>query len=128
MPQSFTETNQLTGTVLKHAFDVHSALGPGLLESAYKECLHYRLSKAGLFVEREKAMPIVFEEIKLEHGYRIDLLVESQLVVELKSIEALTDLHTAQVLTYMKFGGFKLGLLLNFNVASLRDGIKRLIR
>jgi GxxExxY protein len=128
MPQSFTEANQLTGIVLKQAFDVHSALGPGLLESAYKECLQYRLNKAGLFVEREKAMPIVFEEIKLEHGYRIDLLVENQLVVELKSIEVLTDLHTAQVLTYMKFGGYKLGLLLNFNVTSLRDGIKRLIR
>lgn len=109
------------------ALEVHKALGPGLLESAYKECLAYKLNKAGLFVEKEKSMPLVFEEVKLECGYRIDLLVENQIVVELKSVEALNDVHLAQTLTYMRLGKFKLGLLINFNVAVLKNGIKRVI-
>lgn len=112
---------------MKQSFDVHSALGPGLLESAYKECLAYRLTKNGLFVEKEKPMPLIFEEIKLDQGYRLDLLVENKIVIELKSVEFINDLHIAQTLTYMRLGNYKLGLLLNFNVKSLKDGIKRLI-
>jgi GxxExxY protein len=127
MTQSITELNQLSQIILKQAFDVHSALGPGLLESAYKECLAYRLEKNGLKVEKEKPMPLIFEEIKLDQGYRLDLLVENKIVVELKSVEFINDLHIAQTLTYMKLGKYKLGLLLNFNVKSLKDGIKRLI-
>jgi GxxExxY protein len=127
MAQSITELNALSQIILKQAFDVHSALGPGLLESAYKECLAYRLTKNGLWVEKEKPMPLVFEEIRLDQGYRLDLLVENKIVVELKSVESLNDLHTAQVLTYLKLGNYRLGLLLNFNVKSLKEGIKRLI-
>lgn len=127
MAQSITELNTLSQVILKQAFDVHSALGPGLLESAYKECLAYRLIKNGLWVEKEKPIPLIFEEIRLDQGYRLDLLVENKIVVELKSVESLNDLHTAQVLTYLKLGGYKLGLLLNFNVKSLKEGIKRLI-
>jgi GxxExxY protein len=119
--------NQLSGKVIGLAIDLHKALGPGLLESAYKECLFYKLLKAGLSVEKEKAIPIVYEEVKLECGYRIDLLVEDQLVLELKSVEKLHEVHLAQTLTYMKLGGYKLGLLINFNVLFLKDGIKRVI-
>ncbi len=106
---------------------VHTTLGPGLLESAYKECMQYKIKKAGLCVEKEKAMPLIFEEIKLECAYRMDLLVESKVVIEIKSVEALNDVHLAQTLTYMKLGSYKLGLLINFNVAHLRNGIKRVI-
>jgi GxxExxY protein len=102
-------------------------LGPGLLESAYKECLAYRLEKDGWKVEREKLIPLIFEEIRLDQGYRLDLLVENKIVIELKSVELLSDLHIAQTLTYLRLGGYKLGLLLNFNTKSLKNGIKRLI-
>ena len=119
--------NEISSKVIGAAIDVHKALGPGLLENAYKECLFYKLTKNGLFVEKEKPMPLVFEEVKLECGYRIDLLVEKKLVVELKSVEALNDVHLAQTLTYMKLGDFKLGLLINFNVVVLKNGIKRVI-
>jgi GxxExxY protein len=97
------------------------------LESAYKECLFYKLYQSGLYVEKEKPMPLVFEEIRLECGYRIDLLVENKVVIEIKSVEALTDVHLAQTLTYIKLGNHKLGLLMNFNVVLLKDGIKRVI-
>jgi len=107
--------------------DVHIALGPGLLESAYKECLYYKIVKSGLMIEKEKPMPLVFEEVKLECGYRIDLLVERKVVIEIKSVEALNDVHLAQTLTYMKLGNYKLGLLINFNVYKLKDGIRRVI-
>lgn len=113
--------------ILGCALEVHKALGPGLLESAYKECLYYKLQKSGLFVEKEKPMPLVFEEVKLECGYRIDLLVANSIVLELKSVEAINDVHLAQILTYMRLGHFKLGLLINFNVARLKEGIKRVI-
>lgn len=109
------------------AIEVHNALRPGLLESAYKECLYYKIAKVGLFVEKEKAMPLVFEDVRLECGYRIDILVENKLVLELKSIEALNDVHLAQTLTYMKLGSYKLDLLMNFNVARLKDGLKRVV-
>ncbi len=119
--------NELSNKVIGLAMEVHTALGPGLLESAYKECLYYKIANSGLFVEKEKPMPLIFEEVKLEIGYRLDLLVEQKLVIEIKSVEALNDVHLAQTLTYMKLGNYKLGLLLNFNVARLKEGIKRVV-
>ena len=119
--------NQIANQIIGCAIEVHRALGPGLLESAYQECLFYKLQQVGLVVEKEKPMPLVFEGIKLECGYRIDLLVESKVVIELKSVESLTDVHLAQTLTYMKLGNYKLGLLINFNVVLLKQGIKRVI-
>lgn len=98
-----------------------------MLESAYKECLYYELIKTGLSVQKEKTMPIVYKEVKLDHGYRIDLLVENKLVIEIKTVEAFSDVHTAQVLTYLRLGNYKLGLLLNFHVTTLKNGIKRVI-
>lgn len=119
--------NEISGKIIGCAIEVHKALGPGLLESAYKECLYYKLFQSGLNVVKEKAMPLVFEEVKLECGYRIDLLVENKIIIEIKSVEALNDVHMAQTLTYMKLGNYKLGLLINFNVIKLKDGIKRVI-
>lgn len=119
--------NEWSYKIIGLAMEVHSALGPGLLESAYKECLFYKIINSGLYAEKEKAMPLVFEEVKLDCGYRLDLLVENKLVVELKSVEILNDVHLAQVLTYMKLGNYKLGLLMNFNVARMKDGIKRVV-
>lgn len=116
---------QLSTLVIGRAIEVHRALGPGLLESAYQECLFYELQQIGLHVEREKPLPIIYKEIRLEQGYRIDLLVEGELVVEMKTVETLTDVHFAQILTYLRLGHFPLGLLINFNVKMLRDGIKR---
>ena len=119
--------NEISKIILDCAFKVHTALGPGLLESAYRECLAYELDKLGLKVAKEKPMPLVYEEVKLDCGYRIDLLVENKVVIELKVVEAFNDVHIAQTLTYMKLAGCKLGLLLNFYTKSLKDGIKRLI-
>lgn len=119
--------NEIANKVIGLAIEVHSALGPGLLECAYQECLFYKIGKSGLKVEKEKPMPLIFEEVKLECGYRIDLLVENKLVIEIKSVEALNDVHLAQTLTYMKLGNYKLGLLVNFNVALLKNGIKRVV-
>lgn len=119
--------NELSNIIIGYAIDVHSSLGPGLLESTYKECLYYKLHKHGYFVEKEKPMPIIFEEVKLECGYRVDLLVERKVVIEIKSVEALNDVHLAQTLTYLRLGNFKLGLLINFNVTSLKTGIKRIV-
>lgn len=119
--------NDLSNKIIGCAIEVHKQLGPGLLESAYQECLFYELTKMGLKVEKEKPMPIVYKEVNLDHGYRIDLLVEDKVVIELKTVEALHDVHTAQVLTYLKLGNYKLGLLLNFHVSILKSGIKRII-
>jgi GxxExxY protein len=121
------ELNKLSGTILNAAIEVHRALGPGLLESAYQECLHYELVKRGMNVVKEHPVPIVYKEIKLDHGYRIDLLVNNQIVVEIKTVDAFTDVHFAQVLTYLRLGNYKLGLLINFNVSILKKGIKRII-
>ena len=121
------ELDTITGKILSAAFKVHSALGPGLLESSYQACLKYELQKAGLFVETEKALPLIYEEVKLDCGYRIDILVENQVIVELKTVDQFTDVHIAQVLTYLKFSNKKIGLLLNFNTKSLKSGIKRII-
>jgi len=121
------ELNALTQRIIGCAMRVHTALGPGLLESAYKECLYYESNKEGLLVEKERPMPLVYGEIRLDCGYRLDLLYESKVVVELKAVEALNDVHVAQVLTYLKLSGCRIGLLINFNVASLKNGIRRLI-
>ena len=119
--------NQISRIVIGLAIEVHKVLGPGLLESAYQECLFYKIKQAGLVVHKEKPMPLVFEKVRLNCGYRIDLLVENKLVIELKSVESLNDVHLAQTLTYMKLGNYKLGLLINFNVSLLSKGIKRVI-
>jgi GxxExxY protein len=119
--------NDIAHKILGCAFEVHKALGPGLLESAYQECLCYKLQQSGLSIHKEKPMPLIFEGVTLECGYRIDILVENKVVIEIKSIDALNDVHLAQILTYMKLGNYKLGLLLNFNVALLKQGIKRVI-
>jgi GxxExxY protein len=119
--------NDISGRVIGCAIEVHKALGPGLLESAYRQCLYYELKKEGFSVEMEKPMPITYKEIKLDHGYRIDLLIEGKVVVEIKTIEDFTDVHTAQVLTYLRLGNYKLGLLINFHTSLLKNGIKRII-
>ena len=119
--------NEISNLVIGSAIEVHKHLGPGLLESAYQECLYFELINKGLRVEKEKSLPVVYKEVKLDHGYRIDLLVEKQVVIEIKTVEALTEVHQAQILTYLKLGGFELGLLLNFNVKLLKDGIRRFI-
>lgn len=119
--------NEISNKVIGLAIEVHRVLGPGLLESAYKECLFYKIIKSGIFAEKEKPIPLIFEEVKLECGYRIDILVEHLLVIEIKSAEALNDVHLAQTLTYMKLGNYRLGLLINFNVVLLKDGIKRVV-
>lgn len=121
------EVNEITHDILDSAFKIHTALGPGLLESAYQACLCYELKKKGYKVESEKLLPLVYEEVKLDCGYRIDILVENQVVVELKTIEQFSEVHQAQILTYMKLSKSKYGLLINFNVKSLKDGIKRFI-
>lgn len=117
--------NELSNKIIGAAIKVHDALGPGLLESAYQECLYFVLNNDGMHVEKEKPMPLIFHEVKLECGYRIDLLVENKIVIEIKSVEALNDVHLAQLLTYLKIGNYKLGLLINFNVVRLKQGIKR---
>lgn len=119
--------NELANKVIGTAIEVHKSLGPGLLESAYKECMYYKIGKVGLWIEKEKPMPLIFEGVKLDCGYRIDLLIENKLVIELKSVDALNDIHLAQTLTYLKLGNYKLGLLINFNVCLLKNGIKRVI-
>ncbi|MBT3802712.1 MAG: GxxExxY protein [Bacteroidetes bacterium] len=119
--------NILAKTIIGKSLEVHKALGPGLLESAYEECLSYELANSGLYIERQKALPIVYKEIKLEHGYRADIVVENKVIIEIKSVEALADIHIAQALTYLKFSKLRLALLLNFNVKLLKDGIRRLI-
>ncbi len=113
--------------ILDCAFQVHTNLGPGLLESAYEECLFYELKKKGLGVHKQKPMPLTYKEIKFDTGFRIDLYVENDIVVEVKSVGAFDDIHMAQILTYMKLANSRLGLLVNFNVKHLKYGIKRVI-
>ncbi|MBI9057875.1 MAG: GxxExxY protein [Labilibaculum sp.] len=121
------EVDQITDQIIKAAMKVHSSLGPGLLESAYSACLYYELLKAGLKVEKEKALPLIYDEVKLDCGYRIHLFVEDQVVVELKSIVSFKDIHLAQTLTYLKLADRRVGLMINFNVEKLKYGIKRVI-
>lgn len=119
--------NEISKIVFESGLKVHRNLGPGLLESAYEECLYYELTKIGLRVEKQKALPLVYEEVRLDAGYRIDLLVENKLIIEIKSVEELHDIHLAQILTYVKLSNCKLGLLINFNSLLFKDGVKRVI-
>ena len=121
------EYELLTEKIIKCAIDVHTALGPGLLENAYKECLFYKLNEYGFLIEKEKPLSLIFEKVNLDCGYRIDLLVEKSVVIELKSIKKIEDIHLAQMLTYLKLGKYKVGLIINFNVISLKEGIKRVV-
>ena len=119
--------NELSKIVFDCALKVHQSLGPGLLESAYEECLFYELRKIGLNVEKQKPLPLIYEEVKLDVGYRIDIIVENKLIIENKSVEALNDVHFAQLLTYLKLTNCKLGLLINFNVSLIKNGVKRVV-
>jgi GxxExxY protein len=120
-------TEEVFKKVLDCSFLVHTALGTGLLESAYLECLYFELLHLGLKVEKQKPLPLIYKDVKLEAGYRIDLLVDDKIIVEIKSIESLGDIHMAQILTYLKLSNCRLGLLANFNVLHLKDGIRRVI-
>jgi GxxExxY protein len=120
-------TNELTEQIIGAAIDVHRALGPGLLESAYEECLCRELSLRNLAFERQLPLPLKYKGVLLDCGYRLDLVVEQSVLVELKSIDAIMPVHEAQVLTYLKLGGWKVGLLINFNVLKLKDGVRRLV-
>jgi GxxExxY protein len=119
------ELNEITKTIIGCAIEVHRTLGPGLLESAYEECLIFELLKKGLNLQRQQPVPVVYKEIKLDYGYRIDILVESSVVIELKAVDAINPVHEAQLLTYLKFAHKPIGLLINFNVATLKDGVRR---
>ncbi|MDG1040653.1 MAG: GxxExxY protein [Polaribacter sp.] len=119
--------NEISKIIVDCALKVHRSLGPGLLESAYEACLFYELQKRNLKVEKQKPLPLIYEEVQLSTGYRLDLLVENKVIVELKAVENLTDVHLAQVLTYLKLSDCKLGLLINFNVALIKYGIKRVV-
>ena len=121
------EINELTGLIIGKAIEVHRQLGPGLLESSYRDYLLYELNSIGINAEKEFMVPLIYKEIKLDHGYRIDILVDKRIVVELKTVDAFNDVHIAQLLTYMKLGHYEYGLLINFNVTSLRPGLKRFI-
>jgi len=119
--------NEIAKVIVNCAYRVHTALGPGLLESSYEECLFYELQKVGLNVEKQKPLPLIYEEVKLEIGYRVDLMVNKKVIVEIKSVDALNEIHMAQTLTYLKLSGCKLGLLINFNVALIKNGIRRVV-
>jgi len=119
------ELNKITEKIIGCAIEVHRYLGPGMLESAYEECLAYELKKNGLSFERQKPVPIIYKEVKIEYGYRIDILVEDEVVIELKTVEEFLPVHEAQILTYMKFADKPLGLLINFNADMLINGLKR---
>lgn len=121
------EENLITQKIIGAAIKVNKDLGPGVLESAHKECLYYQLIKDELYVEKEKPLPLVYDEVKLECGYRVDLPVENKIIVEIKAVESLNDIHLAQILTYLKRGNNRIGLLINFNEVKLTDGLKRVI-
>ena len=119
--------DEISKIVFEAALKVHKNLGPGLLESAYEECLYYELKKQDLVVEKQKPLPLIYEEVKLDIGYRIDIIIENKFIVEIKSVETLNDVHLAQLLTYLKLSDCKLGLLINFNVKLLKEGVRRVI-
>ena len=120
------ETDSLTGIIIEAAIDVHRALGPGLLESAYTACLIYELRLRGLKVEHEKPLPILYKDVTLDCGYRLDVVVENQVIIEVKSVSNIASIHKAQLLSYLKISSYKRGLLLNFNVKMMKDGIRRM--
>ena len=119
--------NELSNMIIGAAIKVHTALGPGLLESSYKECLAFELNKLSLDIEKEKPLPLVYKDVKLEIGYRADIVVNNKVIIETKAVEAMNEIHLAQILTYLKLSDCKLGLLLNFNVVSMKNGIKRVV-
>ena len=119
--------NEIAKVVFECGLKIHKALGPGLLESAYEECLCYELNKNGVSFERQKTLPLIYEAINLDIGYRVDIMIENKFIIELKAVESLTDIHFAQIVTYLKLSGCKLGLLINFNSLLFKDGIKRVI-
>lgn len=119
--------NEIAKIVFECALKVHRTLGPGLLENTYEECMFYELKKANLKVEKQKALPLVYDDVKLDVGYRIDIIVEDKFIVEIKAVEELNDVHLAQLLTYLRLSDCKLGLLINFNVKLLKEGVKRVI-
>lgn len=119
--------NEISRIVYEAGYMVHKALGPGLLESAYEECLFYEISQNGLFVEKQKPMPLTYRNVKLDVGYRLDILVERKFVVEIKSVEELHDVHLSQILTYLRLSNCKLGMLINFNTSQFKHGVKRVI-
>jgi GxxExxY protein len=121
------EFDELSSRVIEKAIEIHRILGPGMLESVYEQCLSYELTAAGIKHERQKEVPVVYKEITLDNGFRMDLFVENQLVVEIKSVEKILPVHEAQILTYMKFTGARTGLLINFNVKLLKEGLKRFV-
>ena len=121
------EINQVSGLIIDATMKVHSALGPGLLESAYEACLIYELRKRGMKVESQVMLPVIYDEVKIDTGYRIDLMVNDAVIVELKTVERLLPVHQAQLLSYLKLSDKRAGLLINFHVPHLRDGIKRLV-
>ncbi len=128
MTKNLTMTeNEISKLVFNAALKVHQNLGPGLLESAYEECLYYELKQTGLIIQKQKPLPLVYETVKLEIGYRVDFLVEDKLIIEVKAVEALNDVHLAQILTYLKLSKCKLGMLINFNVSLIKNGIKRVV-
>ena len=119
--------NEIGTLILDAAFQVHKELGPGLLESTYEACISYEASQMGLFIETQIPLPVIYKEVKLDCGYRIDIWAEKKVIVEIKTVEKLNDVHLAQLLTYMKLSGCKLGYLINFNVKFLKEGIKRVV-
>jgi len=119
--------NEISKVIFDAGLNVHRQLGAGLLESAYEECLYFELKKSGLLIEKQKPMPLIYEDIKLDIGYKLDFLIERKVVVEIKSVESLNDIHIAQILTYLKLSNCKLGLLINFNSVLFKNGVKRLI-
>jgi len=121
------DENQISNLIIGCAIEVHRVLGPGLLESAYETCLTYELREKGLTAQQQIPVPVIYKEVKLEHGYRMDLLVEGRVVVEIKSVDFISDIHEAQLLTYLKLADHRLGLILNFNTQMLKNGIKRLV-
>lgn len=119
--------NKITETIIGVAIDIHKALGPGLLESAYEACMVYDLIQSSLKVEQQKPLPVIYREVKLECGYRLDLMIENEVIVEIKSVEKLLPIHKAQLMSYLKLADRKVGLLINFNVELLKDGIQRVV-
>ena len=119
--------NEIASIVFQSALKVHKRLGPGLLESAYEECMFYELKKTNLKVEKQKALPLIYDEVRLDIGYRLDLIIEDKFIVEIKAVESLNDIHLAQILTYLRLSDCKLGMLINFNVTLLKNGVKRVI-
>jgi GxxExxY protein len=119
--------NDISRDVIGCAIEIHKAMGPGLLESTYLTCLAYELRQKGYFIEEQLGLPLIYKGVEMEIGYRLDLLVEKKVIIEIKSVEKLNDVHTAQILTYLKLSGASVGLLINFNVLALKEGIRRLV-